>query len=288
MTPATMTRHDPPSEVVDALWAELVAEVQRLMHEVEAPSHPDAEGATMHRNDDPLRAAVPPPTFELTDADRRVGWVDGGTLAFCGFDDEAQAAQAAWVARGALVQRMLEESGAAAVPLDWQHLTLEALADREVVCADGHEIATLLRPGSDPRLDGRFGFALRLPPPHDEVALRATSYAIYRRLRAAGVAWALVGPVRNESRDGSGTRDVGRNSAAASDREHRAPLPRISVGVRLATVATLAAIVALLQPFFAPEAEIRLPLLTVAAAGFGAAGVSELVRRVGRGDGLGR
>lgn len=281
MTPATATRREPPAEIVDALWAELVAEVQRLMQEVEAPSHPHADGANMHRNHDPLRAAVPPPTFELTDADRRVGWVDGGTLAFCGFGDEAQAAHAAWVAHGALVRQMLEDAGAAPVPLDWQHLTLDALGDREVVCADGHEIATLLRPGSDARLEGRFGFALRLPPPHDEVALRATAYAIYRRLRAAGVAWAVFGRGSAGSRAPAGAPDRDGRIEVASDRGERAPMPRLSVGIRLATVATLAAIVALLQPFFAPEAEIRLPLLAVAAAGFGAAGVSELVRRVG-------
>lgn len=146
----------------------------------------------MHIPHVPQHASVPPPfAFELTDGDRHVGWVKGSRLVFLGFQDEAQAAHAAWMAHRALVERIVESFGAKSPPLEGERLMIAPRGTHDVVCADGREIATLLRPGSEPMLDRHFGFDLRVPAPHDELTMRATAYAIYRKLRKSGLPWAL-------------------------------------------------------------------------------------------------
>ena len=53
----------------------------------------------------PGNIGLPPPTARpLIDMDRGVGWVTGNTVGFLGFANEAEAADAAWVAYRTLTQ----------------------------------------------------------------------------------------------------------------------------------------------------------------------------------------
>lgn len=222
----------------------------------------------MHVSEDPARMAVPPPfEFDLLDAGRRVGWVRGGRIVFCGFRDEVEAAHAAWVAHRGLMQAIVDSFGARSAPVEAERLLVVRSEDGAVVHADGRRVALLLPPGADGRLDdGRFGFELRVPSPHDEQWMRATAHALQRELRASHRRWTIF------------------PSVVAT----RAPVPAaVGIGMRLAMVAVLAVLVALLQPIVAPGSAMRAPLLAVAAAAFGAAGVSELLRRVRARDGEG-
>jgi len=145
----------------------------------------------------------------------------------------------------------------------------------EAVFADGRYIATLHVPGASQWVgEEHYAIEMRVPSPNDEVTMRATADALYRALRESGARWALFDAELPEQ-----PMPAARSTfVAQSDRG--TPQSQVGPGARLVVVAALAVLVALLQPLVAPDAPIRIPLLGVAAAAVGAAGISEVMRRV--------
>lgn len=217
------------------------------------------------RHDDPARLAVPPPMdITLDDEHRRVGWVNGDSVVFTGFRDEAEAAQAAWVAHRALMQHIVTSFGSRSAPLKAERLMVVRDEQGGTVRADGRPIARVLAPAADARIEaGQLAISLRLPTPFDEQAIRDAAWSLYRELRASGARWGIFPTVAATTR----TVDVGR-------------APAWGVGMRLGVIAILALLVALVQPMLAPESGIRVPLFVFATAALGAAGVSEVLRRM--------
>ncbi len=138
----------------------------------------------------PTRLAEPPPARgDVGDRDA-ARWVAAGIVGFGGFASEADAARAAWIAHCTLARRDAGSAGARectalATP------TLAGHDGRDVVLADGREIARLVGPRHERGPHGEpratYGFELRLPPPADELHARAASYLIDRELRFAGL-----------------------------------------------------------------------------------------------------
>lgn len=228
----------------------------------------------MHAN--PAYLAVPPPfELELIDESRRVGWVRGDRVAFRGFRDEAEAAHAAWAAHRAMVQRIVVGFGARSAPAEVDRLLIARQRGEEVVFADGRYIATLHVPGASQWVgEEHYAIEMRVPPPNDEVTMRATADALYRALRESGARWALF------DADLPGEAKPALRSTLTAQSDRGVPESQVGPGARLVVVAALAVLVALLQPLVAPDAPIRIPLLGVAAAAVGAAGISEVMRRV--------
>ncbi|HEU4566000.1 MAG TPA: hypothetical protein VFS05_15175 [Gemmatimonadaceae bacterium] len=137
----------------------------------------------------------PPRVFELTDADRSIGWIVGNVVGFRGFASDVEAAHAAWVAYRTLARRLARGRGERLVPIDTEPLSIHRRAEGEVILASGREIATLVRPGEGSRSGpDSFGFEIPVPSPADELTVRAKAQLIYRTLRKSGIRWALWQP----------------------------------------------------------------------------------------------
>jgi hypothetical protein len=144
----------------------------------------------------PERFAVPPPhdarrpSMDLMDAERRVGWIDGDRVGFHGFATDEEAAHAAWVAYRTLTRRLARSHNLRPVPVGSEPLALQRDGHDELIVASSGPFATLVRPDDDrPGADGSYGFALSIPPPADDVLVRAMAHLIYRTLRKSGVRW---------------------------------------------------------------------------------------------------
>ena len=153
----------------------------------------------------PDLVGLPPPlTFDLTDANRTVGWLSGNRVGFRGFADEVEAAHAAWVAYRTLSRRLARRYATRPIPVAIEPIALQRRGDEDVILASGRVIATLVRPGPE-SLAGpdSFGFELAIPQVTDELGMRSKAYFIYRTLRKAGTRWALWEPATTavESRD---------------------------------------------------------------------------------------
>ncbi|HJU65393.1 MAG TPA: hypothetical protein VJ596_06930 [Gemmatimonadaceae bacterium] len=138
------------------------------------------------------RQDLPPPRFDLLDAGRAVGWVRGNIVGFGGFATEAEAAHAAWVAYRTIMRRLARRTGQRPIPIDVEPLTLVHDGDRQSILASGRLIGTLVRPAanSSTTLDS-YGFEVEVPPPADELLVRAIAYAAYRTLRKGSVRWRM-------------------------------------------------------------------------------------------------
>ena len=126
-----------------------------------------ANGAARAAVPSHLAPSSPSLALDLTEMDRRIGWVRDDAVGFRGFGSRDEAAHAAWAAVRAVARRM-ERRG-----------------------ADGDPVATVLRPraGSTGDADS-FGFEIRLPAPIDELTMRAAAHVVYRTLRESGLPWA--------------------------------------------------------------------------------------------------
>jgi hypothetical protein len=138
----------------------------------------------------PERLAVPPPsTFHITDAERRVGWINGDRVGFRGFASEEEAAHAAWVAYRTLTRRLARSHGLRPVPIGTEPLALQRDGDQWLIVASSGPIATLVEPDRAIPDPASYGFELVIPQPADELLLRAMAHLIYRTLRKSGVRW---------------------------------------------------------------------------------------------------
>jgi hypothetical protein len=125
--------------------------------------HPAARAAA------PSHLAPPSPSLalDLTEMDRRIGWVRDDAVEFRGFGSRDEAAHAAWAGARAVLRRM-ERRG-----------------------TDGEPVATVLRPRpASTGVANSFGFEIRLPAPTDELTMRAAAHVVYRTLRESGLPWA--------------------------------------------------------------------------------------------------
>lgn len=149
------------------------------------------------------RAGLPPPVeldLTLTDAGRAVGWVRDDRVGFRGFADELEAAHAAWVAHRTLARRLARTHGTRPLPIDVEPLAIRRERGAELILAGGRPIAELVRPGEHDRAGAdSFGFELRVPPPADELRVRAMAHLMYRTLRKSGLRWALWRPAPTPS-----------------------------------------------------------------------------------------
>src|SRR5690606_22170706 len=126
--------------------------------------------------------------LDLIDAGRAVGWIIDHTVGFRGFADEMDAAHAAWVAHRTLSRRLALTHGTRPVPVDTEPLALERRGHEEAILASGRPIAVLVRPGAASASGSdSFGFEIRIPPPADELRVRAMANLIYRTLRKSGI-----------------------------------------------------------------------------------------------------
>lgn len=141
---------------------------------------------------DHLGLPPPHPVHDLTDAGRVVGWVAADSIGFLGFADEEEASHGAWVAYRTLSHTLSRRDGTRPVPIDTEPLTIERIDDREVIVASGREVAVLVRPDAESAGNApSVGFAIRVPRPTSERAMRAKAHHVYRTLRKSGVRWAL-------------------------------------------------------------------------------------------------
>jgi hypothetical protein len=137
-----------------------------------------------------------PPLFELHDADRLVGWIDGDVVRFRGFGSERSASHAAVVAHVAMRRRLARGSRVPASESEADLGAIRRATDRANATASGRPVASVLRTFLD-RIDGGtgdFAFEVRVPPPIDELRMRGMAYVMYRALRSSGIAWPLVHP----------------------------------------------------------------------------------------------
>ena len=232
------------------------------------------------------RLAVPPPgpTLDLTDMDRRVGWVRGDVIGFRGFGSHLEAAHAAWAAHRAIVRRLdRRTTSGATASIDPEPLTLARSGGREVVLAGGRPIATLLRPGPESASGpDSFGFELRLGAPTSELTMRTAAHLAYRTLRRSGLPWAMWAPAdRPEPSPAAepASRRESRASVAPSSPTRRS-WPSIGRAlVRIAAVAFFFVLVAVAARPFAATQPLTVPIGVIAFAGLGAAAIAEANRR---------
>jgi hypothetical protein len=139
------------------------------------------------------RLALPPPLrLDLVDDERAVGWIDDNAIAFRGFADATEAANAAWVAYRTIARRRARPHGTRPIPIDVEPLALQRVGDSEAIIASTRRIATLLRPGAESRRgEESFGFVIALPEPTSELEALALADLAYRTIRKSGVRWAL-------------------------------------------------------------------------------------------------
>ena len=151
----------------------------------------------------PDRLALPPPLdLDLVDAGRAAGWIAGNTVGFRGFDDETEAAHAAWVAHRTIARRLARTHGMRPVPVDIEPLAIQRVEAKEMILASGRPIAALVRPGPDSRSGvDSFGFELLIPTPISELEVRAMAYLVYRTLRKSGIRWAMWRPAPGRPTD---------------------------------------------------------------------------------------
>lgn len=139
---------------------------------------------------------APSPLFELHDADRLVGWIDGDVVRFRGFRSERGASHAAAVAHKAMRRRLARGSRVPASESEADLGAVRRAADRANATANGRPVASVLQSFLD-RIDGGngdFAFEVRVPPPIDELRMRGMAYVMYRALRSSGIAWPLMQP----------------------------------------------------------------------------------------------
>lgn len=146
----------------------------------------------------PSRMAVPPPVrMDVRHGDTVVGWIDGLTIGFLGFGDEAEAAHAALVAYRTVERRFAQPGSRRPLPIEVQPMSIARSGDAELILAAGLPIATLVRPGADSRSGpAHFGFELEFPMPADELTLRSTAYRAFHTLRRSGIRWSLWTPAK--------------------------------------------------------------------------------------------
>ena len=148
----------------------------------------------------PDRLALPPPlALDLIDDGRVVGWITRDRLGFGGFSTRVDAAHAAWLAHQTLTRRLARPDGTRPVAIDREPLALSKRDGREVLLAGGRPIADLVSPGAERVNDAHsferpFGFEIQVPPPADEIRVRAMADLIYRTLRRSGLRWAVRAP----------------------------------------------------------------------------------------------
>jgi hypothetical protein len=144
----------------------------------------------------PDRLALPPPfDLDLVDASRAVGWIADNAVGFRGFEDETEAAHAAWVAHRTMARRLARTHGLRPVPVDVEPLAIQRVDGKDMILASGRPVAALVRPGPDSRSGvDSFGFELLIPTPVTELEARAMAYLVYRTLRKSGIRWALWRP----------------------------------------------------------------------------------------------
>jgi hypothetical protein len=188
----------------------------------------------------PDRVGLPPPhKMDLIDAHRVVGWIRGDAVGFRGFADEVEAAHAAWVAYRTLARRLARTHGTRPIPIDTEPLALQRRGDQEVILASNRHIAVLVRPGAESASGpDSFGFEIRVPPPADELRVRAMAHLMYRTLRRSGLRWgmwrpaavrvdgaALARPGVDRANDRANDSTVGESGVAAHPRRRawRAP-----------------------------------------------------------------
>jgi hypothetical protein len=148
----------------------------------------------------PAPFALPPP-LELRAADLLVGWIDGDLVRFRGFASQHGAARAAAVAHQAMLRRLARADREAAPALESGLDPRRRETDHASANANGRAVASVLRSGAggiSDGDDGEFAFEIRVPPPIDELRMRAMAYVMYRALRSSGVDWPLVRPVAPE------------------------------------------------------------------------------------------
>ena len=149
----------------------------------------------------PGNIGLPPPTVRpLFDRNRGVGWVAGTTVGFLGFANEAEAADAAWVAYRTLTQRLARRDGTRPIPIGTEPLTIRRRGDRREIVASGRVIGTLVRGNAEhPDIPSSFGFEVQVPQPADEQdalserSVKAKADLMYRTLRKSGIRWAMWG-----------------------------------------------------------------------------------------------
>ena len=149
----------------------------------------------------PGNIGLPPPTARpLIDMDRGVGWVTGNTVGFLGFANEAEAADAAWVAYRTLTQRLARRRGTRPIPIGTEPLTIRRRGNRQEIVASGRVIGTLARAEAEhPDTPTSFGFEIQIPQPADEQdelserSVNGKADLMYRTLRKSGIRWAMWG-----------------------------------------------------------------------------------------------
>lgn len=200
--------------------------------------------------------ATPPPAArrDLLAGDTVFGWIDGMTIGFRGFRDEAEAVHAAWVAYRTMSRRFAREGRRRPLPIDTEPMSLERSADVEHILAAGRPIGTLVRPGPDSHSGpDSFGFELQLPRPADELTLRSTAHLLYLTLRRSGIRWGMWAPAPRERANPATTRATDLAPAApatdlaTSRPTHTATVaaPRRDVSGLLGTVAIVLALLTL-------------------------------------------
>lgn len=161
-------------------------------------------------------AARPRLELDLTDGDRRYGWISGDRVGFVGFGDHVEAVQAAWVAHRTLERRRARASGVEPKWGEPRSFSIERRGDDDVILAGDEAIAVLVRPGGSRGSDS-FGFEIRIPGHADEISVRAMAYRIYLALRSSGTAPSLrqadAPPAANEHQ----TRPLTSSAASAGD-----------------------------------------------------------------------
>ena len=141
----------------------------------------------------PTRMPVPPPRFDLFDGDALVGWIAGRVIGFRGFGDEAEAANAAWVAWRTMARRFARHLDRRPPPIVGATTSLQRVGEVEHILAGGSPIATLLRPGAGSASGmEHFGFELQLPAPASELTARSTAHLVHRALRRSGIRWTML------------------------------------------------------------------------------------------------
>ena len=138
-----------------------------------------------------------PPLFELRDADRLVGWIDGDVVRFRGFGSERSASHAAALAHQTMRRRLARGSRGTSSEMEADLGTIRRATDRANATANGRPVASVLRlfvDSFDRGGTGDFAFEVRVPPPIDELRMRGMAYVMYRALRSSGIAWPLLRP----------------------------------------------------------------------------------------------
>jgi hypothetical protein len=103
--------------------------------------------------------------FRLFQGDQEIGWVEGRTVGFVGFDTEQAALRAATVGYDALITWLARQSREAPAPRGRARPIARTEAGERQLTLGGVAIGGLVSGWADRGVtDGSFGFELRLPP----------------------------------------------------------------------------------------------------------------------------